>query len=57
MYNVTLKFKTEESKGRFTAWLSDGGGEDSYQDFLELHDQDFVSLTQEDDSWDNIIVE
>lgn len=54
---ITFEFETEEAKEDFSAWLLDGGGEDDYGNFLEMHEKDFVSFKQKDGSWDEILVE
>ncbi len=44
MSELIFNFESEEQRERFTAWLLDGGGEDSLAEYCEIRDEEFMGF-------------
>lgn len=51
-FRLTLEFESDEHRHQFTAWFLDGGGDQGFDQFLEMHDQPYLSTTPPGKDWD-----
>ena len=47
---LSFQFQSEDQKNDFSAWLQDGGGEDSLANYCEIRDQPYFSINKKPNS-------
>lgn len=50
MSEIVFKFDSEETEGRFVAWLLDGGGEDSLGTYCEVRNETYIGIKNVDNN-------